>query len=356
MGRMGRYVTRTVTAAILLVLLVILGLDVIAAVIDESEDLRGAYDFQAALVYVGLSVPSRVHEYLPFAALVGCLAGLGALASTSELVAMRVAGASVLRLTWFALKPALWLTLLGLLIAEFVAPKSQQLADNYRAMALQDESLAVSEYGLWHREGNRFMHFNAVQPNGVLYGVTVYEFTGGEGMGLMRRSFYAERASYVQGRWLLEDVRETRFGAQGSAVSTTGSRAWDTDLTPQLLNLLVLRAEDLPLSGLWRYAGYLRDQGLNAGEYRLAFWSKLLQPLAIAGLVLLAISCVFGPLRQSTMGFRVFVGVLIGVVFRTSQDMLGPASLVYGFSPLVAALVPALVSGAVGIALLRRAA
>lgn len=351
MRRLNQYVTRTVAAAILLVLIVILGLDLIAAVIDQMEDLRGNYTFTVALQYVLLSLPARVYPYLPFAALVGCLAGLGALAGSSELVAMRSAGVSVFRLSWFALKPALWLTLLGLLLAEFIAPKSQQIAESYRSMALQREASAVSEYGLWHREGNRFMHFNAVQPNGVLYGVTVYQF---DEQRRLVRSLYADRASYQQDQWLLEDGRETRFDEQRALAEEFRSRSWQTELTPQLLNLLVLSAEDLPLSGLWRYAEYLRAQGINAGEYQLAFWNRLLQPLAIAGLVLLAISFVFGPLRQSTMGFRIFVGVLVGVVFRTSQDMLGPASLVYGFSPLLAALSPALLSAAVGLWLLRR--
>ena len=351
MRLVGAYVTRTVAAAILLVLAVILGLDLIAAVIDELEDLRGAYTFGSALAYVAMSLPARLYEYLPFVALVGCLAGLGALAGTSELVAMRSAGIPVLRLSWFAIKPALWLTVIGLLIAEFIAPKSQQLADSYRAMALRDASV-VSEFGLWHREGNRFMHFNAVQPNGVLYGVSVYQFDQGRHL---QRSLFASRASYQEGYWWLEDGRETRFAEDGTDSASFNGRRWDTELTPELLNLLVLRANDLSISGLWRYAGYLDMQGLNADEYRLAFWNKILQPLAIAGLVLLAVSCIFGPLRQSTMGYRIFIGVLIGVVFSTGQDMLGPASLVYGFPPLVAAALPAVISAAAGLILLRRA-
>jgi lipopolysaccharide export system permease protein len=80
-----------------------------------------------------------------------------------------------------------------------------------------------------------------------------------------------------------------------------------------------------------------------------------LQPLAIAGLVLVAISFIFGPLRDGTMGFRIFAGVIVGIVFRTSQDLLGPASLVFGFSPLYAALIPIAVCMLFGIGLLQKA-
>ncbi|MEE4108795.1 MAG: LPS export ABC transporter permease LptG, partial [Halieaceae bacterium] len=59
-------------------------------------------------------------------------------------------------------------------------------------------------------------------------------------------------------------------------------------------------------------------------------------------------------LRDGTLGFRIFAGVMTGVLFRLSQDLLGPASLVYGFSPLYAALTPVLLCVLVGTALLRR--
>jgi lipopolysaccharide export system permease protein len=65
---------------------------------------------------------------------------------------------------------------------------------------------------------------------------------------------------------------------------------------------------------------------------------------------------VFGPLRESTTGFRVFSGVLVGVVFQTSLKLHGPSSLLFGFSPLWAVLAPVLACLAVGLVLLRRAA
>jgi len=86
------------------------------------------------------------------------------------------------------------------------------------------------------------------------------------------------------------------------------------------------------------------------------FWDKAMQPLTIVSLVLIAISFVFGPLRQVTMGYRIFTGVVVGLVFRTSQDLLGPASVVFGFSPFLAVMFPALVCCVIGLVLLRRAA
>ena len=91
MAKLNRYIGRTVAGAIILVLLVIVGLDLLSSLIDGLKEVRGDYTFWSVLQYVGLTSPGSFYDYLPFAALVGCLAGLGSLASSSELIVMRAA-------------------------------------------------------------------------------------------------------------------------------------------------------------------------------------------------------------------------------------------------------------------------
>lgn len=346
-----RYITKQVAAAILLVLAVLLGLEVIIGIIDQTGDLSERYTLGAAAYYTVLTLPSHLPEFLPFAVLIGCLAGLGSLASTSELTVVRAAGVSIARILWMALQPALLATFLGVLVAEYVAPHTEQTAQSYRALLQQERDISISEYGLWHREGDNFIHFNAVQPDGTLYGVTIFEL---DAQRRMVSALFAERALYRAERWELLNVRETRFGADRLTNVGEPSRPWDTQLSPELLNILVLDPADLSISGLWKYVAFLEQQGSDSGAYELALWKKLLQPLAIVSLVLVAASIIFGPLRQASMGSRIFAGLLIGIVFRFSQDMLGPASLVFGFPPVLASVIPISVSLMAGVLLLRR--
>ena len=346
-----RYIALQVAAATALVLAVLVGLDLIIGLLDQAGDMEGKYTLGPAAYYTLLSLPSHLAQLLPFSILIGCLAGLGALATTSELVIMRSAGVSVARILWMALRPALLFALLGLLIAEFVAPKCEQVAQSYRAMLLQKKDISVSEYGLWHREGNRFIHFNAVQPNGELFGISIFSL---DPKRRLESAAFAQRAIYQDDHWLLEDVRTTRFLGDRVEASSAPRQRWDTQLSPQLLNILVLNPIDLSISGLWQYVHFLKGQGSDTGQYELALWNKLLQPLAAISLVLVAASIIFGPLRQASMGTRVFTGLMIGITFRISQDMLGPASLVFGFAPIFASLTPILISVAAGLFLLRK--
>jgi len=352
MVKLDRYIGAQVFVAILGVLGIIVGLALLFAFIDELGDVEGGYSLLDALWYVLLTAPRRLYEMLPMAALIGCLIGLGSLASNSELTIMRAAGVSIGRIVWAVMKPMLVLMLAGVLIGEYLAPFTENQAQASRAMAQGGGEAQTAKRGLWHRQGQEYVHINAVQPNGVLFGVTRYRFDEHK---RMLSSSFARRAQYEGGYWQLEDVATTHFHERSSEVVRQERERWDVELTPQLLGTVVLAPDALSITGLWNYIHYLSEQGLNNSQYWLSFWTKVLQPLVTAALVLMAISFIFGPLRSVTLGQRVFTGVLVGFVFRIAQDLLGPSSLVFGFSPLLAVLIPAGICALAGVWLLRRA-
>jgi len=350
--KLDRYIGSSVFMAILAVLGIILGLATLFAFIDEMSDVSDTYTLADVLSYVLLTAPRRLYDMLPMAALIGCLIGLGSLASNSELTIMRAAGVSIGRIVWAVMKPMLVLMLVGVLIGEYVAPATENTAQANRSLAQGGGDAQSAKHGLWHRQGDEFIHINSVQPNGTLYGVTRYRF---DDQRHMLSSSFAKRAKFAEDHWQLSDVTTTLFHDKRTEVVAAPSERWDVALSPQLLSTVVMAPESLSITGLWGYIHYLADQGLNNGRYWLAFWVKVLQPLVTAALVLMAISFIFGPLRSVTLGQRVFTGVLVGFTFRIAQDLLGPSSLVFGFSPLFAVLVPAGVCALAGLWLLRRA-
>ncbi len=291
---------------------------------------------------------------LPMAALIGCLVGLGTLASNSELTIMRAAGVSLQRIVWAVMKPMLVLMFAGILVGEYVIPYTETAAQSGRALAQSGNGSQSSKSGLWHRQGHEFIHINVVRPDGVLLGVTRYDFD--ENRRLQTASF-ARQAVFKDNRWILRGVSTTVLHGdeKRSEVITKKGEIWNIQLSPQLLNTVVMEPEALSITGLWSYIHYLQDQGLNSNRYWLAFWTKILQPLVTAALVLMAISFIFGPLRSVTLGQRVFTGVLVGFTFRIAQDLLGPSSQVFNFPPLLAVLVPAAICAFLGTLLLKRA-
>ncbi|WP_207063372.1 LPS export ABC transporter permease LptG [Motiliproteus sp. SC1-56] len=352
MKLLDRYIARTILVVCVGVLFTITALDLLFAFIAELEDIRGDYTLSAAIEYTLMTAPRRFYEYVPMSVLVGCLVGLGLLANNSELTVMRAAGISKLRILGAVMQPVLLLILICTLLGEYVAPRTEQAAVAERAIARGGQDTLV-QGGAWLRDAKRFLHVNAVRPDGSLHGITFYQL--GEQRTLAQAGF-ARRADYrPDGQWLLQDIRVTHFEEGRTRVEQLAQQAWTSALTPDLLKVLAADPERMSMRGLYRYTQYLGGQDVNATAYRLAFWNKLLLPVAVIGLVLVAMSFVFGPLRSVPMGQRIMVGIVVGLTFKIVQDLLGPASTVYGFSPLIAALSPIALCYLIGGWLLKQA-
>ena len=351
MATFDRYLLKNLFLAILGVLAVLVGLDALSALVDDLGDLSTTYGFAEALLYVAYTIPRRIEEFIPYATLIGSLIGLGRLAASSELIIIRTAGVSMRGVAWMAIKPALLVAFLGMAIGEYIAPVSEQIAISQRALAQRDDPNMAGRYGTWNRDGNTFLHVDAVQRGGLIFGVSLLEYNN---EGALAAAISAERGTYRDTHWLLEDVDVTTISTNKVIREQATTWRWDSSITPNLLTLDTVQPESLPLMQLWSYASYLNEQGLLANDIELAFWKKMLQPLAAAGLVVLAMSFIFGPLRDGTMGARIFAGVLAGVVFRISQEFFGPMSLLMGLNGGIAAAMSIVVCWIVGLILLAR--
>ncbi|WP_048307674.1 LPS export ABC transporter permease LptG [Halomonas sp. PR-M31] len=348
--RLDRYIARNVLATIFVVQLVLLGLDLVIAFINDLKDVEGGYGAFDVLLYLGLRLPWRFYQYAPVAVLIGALIGLGSMASNNELTIMRASGRSLIRILWSAMKPILLVIVTVLLMAEFVTPRTEQFAQAWRLEQLSGKGAVVTQRGGWQREGNIFYRFGAIRADDTVIDLTRYRFDGKR----LEEATHAERAIWENDHWELLDVDITRFSGQRTDTQHHARLGWNTDLSPAQLNRLLRDVESQAPSELWAYANYLKHQGLTPTQPLLYFWQKMLMPITMASLVLVAASFVFGPLRTVAAGTRVFYGVIVGLSFKYLQDLLAPASTVFGFSPVWAVLAPTLACIGVGLYLLRR--
>lgn len=362
MSRLDRYIARQVMAAMLLVLLVLGGLDLLLTTVDELGNTEAGYGTWQVLHFMLYTTPRHLYELLPLSALIGALAGLGSLAATNELVGMQAAGYSRWQITRAVMQPAMLVMVAGLVMGEYVAPRLEIGAQIDKKLAL-GLKVGLSRYGHWQRDGGTYVHFNSVETSGVLHGVTLFEFDREQ---RLVHQVTAESAIY-QGSsndtddhhtWQMHNGIDTLFSYQGTEVSKSlqkfAGRPWQLDLTPDLLQELVIDPDDMSISELWRFANRFFQQGLDSARYFQGFWRKSLQPLNTGVLVLLAISFIFGPLRSATMGSRVFIAICLGLVVTIGQKLLQNLGLVYHMPPLSTVLLPILLSFLIGIVLLNR--
>ncbi len=335
-----RYVGTAVLASTALVATVVLGLATFLSVLEELDDVgRGSYDLQAAFTYVLLILPNLTLEVFAMVVLLGSLLGLGLLANHHELVVLRAAGVSVRRILWAVLKVGVLLMAAVAALGEFVAPDAIQLAKELRHAAKYERVVFSSEQGFWVRDGRANVNIRQVLPGARLAGVLIYRFGSAHRLESVT---HAASAAFADGRWVLRDVRRSRFGADRVTTERVAAAPWPAVLDPELLDVVLIDPKILSGRDLRRYIGFLRNHRLDAHRYEIAFWAKVAFPLTALLMVFLAVPFVLGPLRTVSIARRIVTGAMIGIGFALANKAVGQLGLVYRLDPVLCAFFPML--------------
>lgn len=335
----------------LLVLLVLTALASIITFVGELNSVgEGHYRLADAALYTLLYVPAQAYQMCVVAALIGTMLGLGELASHNELMVMRTAGLSVVRLGGSALIGGVLLLVLCVVLGEWVAPPAQRYADAQRAVLTGDNPQNTTG-GIWARDGGVFLNIRGMNGHNSAQGIFIYRLDDTHHLLAMSA---AASAVFNHGSWTLQDVRSTELSASGAVTVNATSREWHTFLSPGLLSLFSVDSGSLSTRGLYQYIQYLHDNGINADRYIVSFWGRIAQPLSLLVMVILALPFVFGPMRSATTGQRLVTGILIGIGFYIFDSIFMQSGVVFGLNPILTAWLPTAVLAIIsGIAISR---
>lgn len=347
-----RYLAGAVIGGSFLTLVVLLPLIAFFMLADEIDLIKDdGYRLTDALLFVSLALPRYAYQLFPIATLIGALVGLGALASRSELVAMRAAGVSIARIVWASMLGGLVLAACALAVGEGLAPIADQEGLRIKSEALSGQVTLATPYGFWARDGQSFVNIRQILPGADLRDISIYEVDAERRLTTATR---AARARYVDGSWVLEDVARSRISQEGVQVERLAREDWASRISPSLLEVVVVQPQMLPIWGLHRYIRYMQANDQDAGSYEVAFWAKVVQPFLVLAMIFVSIPLLLGSTRTTGTGVRVFVGILVGIAFYLISRTFSYLSLLYGLSPIVAAFTPPLLFLVAALLVLRR--
>ena len=350
---LDRYIGQVVMQTVLAVMTVLAVLFSMISFANEADKIgRADYTLGVAVIYTLLKLPLLIYQMFPLSALLGTMMGLGLLANHGELVVVRAAGVSIRRIIVSVMKSMGLLILLVIFIGEMVAPSAYQYAVQSRVKAMAGKISLNTDYGLWARDGGMFIHVRRVENDGRLIGVRLYDFD--KDTRKMRFVLSAEDGVFDGQQWVLSKVTKGIIEQDRLVVKDIGELKWLSLLDPDLINIVSVKPDELSSFKLWSYIEYLKDNDLEYEQYELALFNRLFMPLAIIAMVLIAVPFVFVSPRHSSIGQKIVIGFLIGIVFYIANRLIGQVGLVYDFPPIVAAALPTLLVITAAGVLLRR--
>jgi len=260
---------------------------------------------------------------------------------------------------------------------EWVAPMAEQRAQQLRMDVLgKGSGVGVFRSGLWLKDSvrgpdgqrlqTRFVNIGQLEADGGLSRVEIHEF---DPEFRLTAVIHAERGRYQRAargepsRWRLEgvettyfDVKKTATGydALHAAVEKTPEFTWISELNPALLSVLAIAPDRMSALALWRYTSHLKENAQNANRYELALWKKVIYPLAIIVMLMLALPFGYLQARAGGIGLKLFFGISLGVVFYILNGLFSNLGLINTWPPWLAVSIPSIVFLVLALIMLNR--
>jgi len=333
------YVFKAILEMTLIVLFVFVALSGFVDFIGQINDIGiGDYGVNQAIQYTLLKLPSSIFQLMPIIILIGSLLGLGLMSKNSELIVLLSSGVSLQRLGISVFSSGLILCFFTVGIGEYISPSMERYADQYRTISKFQYSSLGNTGGIWLKEGDKIININLLEENKSFGNVTIYELKKLSQLSKISRASSAGIDDDNQ--WILSNLKETVFSENGISQESSRYKIEKTKLDRDLVSLTVVKPENLNVIELYRFVNYLESNGLDADLYIAAFQSRIASIFALPIMCLLALPFSLGFLREKGTGYRILLGVIIGLIYFLIENTLVESSQVYNINPILVGWLP----------------
>jgi lipopolysaccharide export system permease protein len=369
-----KYFARQVYLAFIFVLFAFSALFFFFDLINELNTVgHGNYKFGYAVLRVALQTPSRFYEIIPVAALISTIYVFAQMAANSEYTIFRVSGLSTGQALRSLVKIGIPLVAVTYFIGEVVGPYSDQLSERVRLEALGSAVSTNFQSGVWVKDTltarengeqvTRFVNVGELMPDATISNVRIYEFDSRFRLTNLR---IAQSGRYEgNGHWLLKGVTDTALSsiphalAQPTDALNPVYRAAQivhpeyslrSELTPQILSVLLISPDRMSMFNLFRYIQHLTENHQDTQRYELALWKKLLYPFAVLVMLVLSLPFAYLHTRAGVVGVKVFGGIMLGMSFQLVNTLFSHIGTLNTWPAPMTAATPALIYLMLGFA------
>lgn len=332
---LGLYLVRRLAMAFALIGLVFFGVLWLFETVEMLRRLGGGSVTMSTILWLSLlRVPATLYQILPLLMILAAMSMALAMARSSELVVIRGAGRSAMRMLR---EPFLAVLLFGaLMVAGFnplVAAASRAYQDRLSALETPDQRTQISLQGsaLWLRQGDAqgqmVIRAQSVEPDGLGFAdVSFLVFKRETGQPLLR--IEAERARLEPGHWQLHEVKRWDLGAPNPEreAETFARLDLPSDLTGARIRESFARAGMVSIWALPDFIAALDRSGLSSRSYRAQFMAELALPILLGAMMMVGTVLCLRHSRTGGTGMRVLATVLAGFLLfflRNFAQVLG---------------------------------
>ena len=333
------YLFKAIIRATIIVGFVFASLSFFVDFVSQSDDIGiGSYGVYEALQYSVMKLPSSLIRFVPIIILIGCLVALGNLGKNSELVILMSSGFSFLRLSFSVFISGILLALIFSGLGEYISSPLERYADQFRTKNKFNIEALGDSAGFWVIDEQKIININFLRENNSFGEVTIFEID--KDFVIQKISLASSAGIDDYNQWILSNVSETIFLKNMIGTDFSRYQIEKTQLDRDLVSLSVTDSDELNVIELSRFIDYLENNNLETKTYLTAFHNRLASFMIIPILALLALQMSVGSQRKRGSGFRILIGMIIGLAYFISQNTILESSQIFEIRPEIIGYIP----------------
>jgi lipopolysaccharide export system permease protein len=334
---LSRYIVKTIFLSILFVAV---GWVIIFSLFDFLADSKNIgvanYTFIDSLYVVLLNAPMLVYQHSIAIMLVGAILALGNLAGTSQIIVARSFGTSIFKISTITIFSAMFLYAIVAVIGEFVAPNLGEYSQNYKALKSGETISKSFNQQVWLKDKNLFVNMEKNYDGKNFTGINIFEVKNNK----LQNVSYAGRMNIENNKAILGEVKTYEILENSLNFTENSTKKLNLLFDNKLIETLRKNPDDLSIVDIYKQVSFLNDNGLKSGVFQIELYKRMIKPFILITTILFSMLFIFGSMRNSTMGKKLFLGVAISLVLELYLRISGALVLKFDYNYALVVLTP----------------
>jgi len=225
-----------------------------------------------------------------------------------------------------------------------LAPVTSEEAERGRSKALGQSIASQSQEGFWIRDGQNFINVQTNIDGKKFKDVTIIEINSSNKISTVITS---EVATFdgTSLKMSNNEIFSIDASKEIDEVSLKESDSYNKTVSfdQDLIDSLKKEPEELTTWNIYKQIKFLSENKLRSGVFEVELYKRLIKPITLVAMILLAMLFVFGSTRDVTLGRKIFFGISVGLSFELLSRIGGAMSLSFDFNPVMSAVLPTIV-------------
>lgn len=317
--------------------------------------MKAGVPIEMAFMIIGLHLPEIIVMTIPIGVLLGTLLVFNRLSADSELIALRTSGVSFYRIMIAPLMFGVLTSIASFGINEYLVPAANKTSKQLEFLALYKSQIPTGHANFTYMERGKDLSLNRVffigYSNGKsIYNVIILDFTRNKLVQIVS----AAQGAWNHGEWILEKGRTYVLSGDSDV---TRILKFDKLVLPgvenaqKALDVAKVPPKNMNIGELHAYMELLRKSNGLSNDLIVRFHQKFSQPLAC--LIVALAGAPLGLLaRRSRSNMGLVYSAVIVFVYYALQSTSGALGDSGRIDPMLAAWLPNIVIGTVGMVIL----